>query len=48
MRCSRRSLFYFILDDGREGRIAFERKEGEIFIDGKADVEYFETLRYAG
>lgn len=42
------SLFYFILDDGREGRIKFERKEGEIFIGGKADVECFETLWYAG
>lgn len=41
------SLFYFILDDGREGRIKFERKEGEIFIGGKADVECFETLWYA-
>lgn len=42
------SLFYFILDDGREGRIVFERREGEIFVDGKADVEYFEMLWYAG
>ena len=42
------SLFYFILNDGREGRIVFERREGEIFVDGKADVEYFEMLWYAG
>lgn len=40
--------FYFILDDGREGRVEFERREYEVYIDGVSENEYFEELMYAG
>lgn len=40
--------FYFILDDGREGRVVFERREYEVYIDGVSENEYFEELMYAG
>lgn len=40
--------FYFILDDGREGRIAFERGDYGILIDGKPETDYFGELMYAG
>lgn len=37
-----------IPEDGREGRISFERRDYMIYIDGEEDSSWFETLNYAG
>lgn len=43
-----KAYFYFILDDGREGRIPFERNDYCIYIAGEPETDYFDELHYSG
>lgn len=44
----RKSFVLFETEDGRKGRIEFERREGFLYIDGIEDGEMFRNIMYCG